>query len=40
MRAMFIGSILTIALGAVLGDQALILGGLIVLAALLIFARA
>ena len=40
IRAMFVGSVLTIGLGAALGDQVLILGGLVVLAALLIFARA
>ncbi len=39
IRAMFVGSVLTIGLGAILADQALILAGMIVLAALLIFAR-
>ncbi len=39
IRAMFVGSLLTIALGAVLGDQVLVLGGLVVLAVLLVFAR-
>jgi hypothetical protein len=39
VRAMFVGSLLTIGLGAVLGDQVLILGGLVVLATLPILAR-
>jgi hypothetical protein len=37
---MFVGSVLTIGLGAVLGDQVLVLGGLVVLATLLIVVRA
>ena len=40
IRAMFVGSVLTIGLGAVLGDQVLVLGGLVVLATLLIVVRA
>ena len=40
IRAMLVGSVLTIALGVVLGDQVLILGGLVVLALVLVFGRA
>ncbi len=36
----YVTSLLTIALGAVLGDQVLVLGGLVVLSLLLVFARA